>query len=314
MTEQTAEPEGVIQNLGLLDLTGWTSVEDLSRIKRIANVGAILVPRSMTAALAGIPKENVGATIPVPDGEGIRASVHTGAVSMGGDALAGAGNDVLVVTGVLVITSPVERVAYRDIVVTGLVLAPYGSEAALGPAITRLTGAVIYYTYAQGQEVRVMPGDVTLSGEALANPGGGPNDVLIVAGEVLLTSPVPRLGYQHLVVAGELIAPRESEPLLSPMMTVAGETIWYSGKPPRSFTGNDRFTRGFFELFDEPVTLVLKGGYEIASDVPPELLRQKVAEIMLTGSITAPERLVPMLQFLTTRKKGSIRASDRADQ
>ena len=312
MTEQTAASQGVIQNQGLLDLTGWTA-EDMARIKRVINVGVILVPQSMTAALAAVPQENVGSIIPVPEGEGIRTRVHTGAISMSGDALAGGENELLVVTGMLVVTSPVERVGYRDIVVTGLVLAPHGSEAALGPAITRLTGTVVYYTYADGQQVRAMPGDMTLSGEALANPGGDSNDILVVAGQLVLTSPVTKLGYQHLVVAGELVAPRESELVLSPMMTVPGEMIWYTGRPPRFFTGNDRFARGFFELFDEPVTLVLKGDHEIAADVPAELLKEKVAEIVLTGKLVAPERLVPVLQFLTTRNQGSITAGGPAD-
>jgi hypothetical protein len=308
-TGQRAAPrEGVIEGVALLDLTAHTA-EALSRIRRIERVALVLVRESLAGALTQIPMEGVAMVMPLPDGG--RARIHTGVVTMAGSALSGPGleKDVLVMTGVLVLTSPVERVDYLGIVATGVVMAPRGSEAALAAALIRSTGSVGYYDYSEGQVVKVFQGQTRLRGEALANRTGQPSDIAVVAGQLVVTTPLPGLGFQQVVVAGQLAAPEESVDVLEPALTVVGQVVWYSGAA-RAFLGVERFGRGFFELLDAPLTLVLSGSFHIAPDVPAELLREKVAGIALVGTLRGSKELLPTLQLLTTEKQGEIAALD----
>jgi hypothetical protein len=299
-------PTGAVENVAVLDLTSMTSSEDLAAISRIENVALVLVPHSLAGALARVPTRNVASVVPVPDGADVR--VHTGAVVLGGDALANPGGDdvVLVVTGTLALSSPVEEVRYREIIVTGMVLAPFGSEAALGSGLTRVTGSVQYYRYAEGQRFRTLSGNVRISGEALANVGGGSDDILFLTGQTIVTSPVEEVGYQHIVAAGQLLAPRASEVVLSSVLTIEGQLVWYDGQRPRIFSGSETFGRAFLELLDEPLALVLVGDHRFAADVPPALLREKVSSIALIGTVSAPVELLPILQLLITEKQGSV--------
>ena len=296
---------GEINDVALLDLTPLRSAEELAGITRISDVAIMLVPESLMAAAVGIPMDDVAMVVPVPDGVEVR--VHTGSLVMGGEALAGPGVEhaTLLVTGTLILTSPVHKVAYRQIIVMGLVLAPSGSESALGAGLTRVTGSVDYYPYAEGQEVRVSTGQVRADGELFANPTGGPDDVLVVAGQLIVTGPVAKVGYRRVVVAGQMLAPRDSQRVLGPATAVKGQLVWYIGQP-RFFVGKERFGRSFFELLDRPLTMALVGTFEIDPDVPPELLRDKVAEIVLVGKLIAPSQLVGVLQLLTTEKLGVI--------
>jgi hypothetical protein len=300
MTEQA----GVIKGVAVLDLTTY-GAEAIGRIKRIEGVALILVPESLAGALADIAMEGVAQVIPVPDGARVR--LHTGVLTMDGDALASPGTeaDVLVLTGVLVLTSPVARVGFHSTVVTGVLVAPRGSEAALAAGLTRLTGVVAYYDYTDGQKVKVFQGGTRLRGETLANTAGQPTDIAIMAGQVVVTSPLRTLGYQQVVVAGQLAAPEASLDVLEPALNVTGQVAWYTGTA-RAFSGSERFERGFFELLEEPITLVLSGGFEIAPDVPAELLREKVGGIVLSGSLKGSKEVVPVLQLLTVEKQGKI--------
>jgi hypothetical protein len=300
---------GVIQDVALLDLTSMTSAEDLAGITRISDVAIVLVPESLMPAAVGIPMDDVAMVVPVPDGVEVRE--HTGALVMGGEALAGPDveNAALVVTGTLILTSPVPRVAYRQVIVMGLVLAPHGSESALGAGLTRVTGAVDYYPYAEGQDIKVSTGQLRASGAVLANPTGGPDDILVVAGQLIVTGPVAKVGYRRIVVAGQVLAPQDSQPVLGPAVIVKGQLIWYTGEP-RFFVGKERFGRSFFELLDQPLSLALVGRFEIDPEVPPELLREKVEQITLVGKLVAPAQLVGLLQVLTTEKVGEITVAE----
>ncbi len=62
----------------------------------------------------------------------------------------------------------------KRIHVIGSVLAPRGSEQVLGQALAGGTGAVTYYAYAEGQEVKMLSGQVRLSPAVLANRPAGP--------------------------------------------------------------------------------------------------------------------------------------------
>lgn len=313
MTVEHTPPTGAISGVTVLDLTGMRSPEELAEITSIEQVALILVPESLAGALARIPTRRVASVVPVPDGA--EAKVHTGAVIMGGEALAQPGGDnvVLVVTGTLALSSPVTEVAFRQVIVTGMVLAPFGSEAALGAGLTRVTGSVQYYRHAQEQRFRTYSGQTELSGELLANTGGSPDDILFLAGQTIVTGPVAEIGFQQIVAAGQLVAPRDSQPLFAPVLTIEGQLAWYAGEP-RFFTGKEHFGSDFLELIDEPLDLGLIGRFTFDEDVTPELLREKVRGITLIGKIIAPKRLTGVLQLLTVEKHGTITVAPDDDE
>jgi len=304
-----SELSGAVEHVALLDLSAMKSAEELSRITSISHVASVVVPESLAGALAAIPMRNVANVVPVPDGA--RVNAHVGALTMDGAALAAPGDapTVLLLTGVLVITSPVERVGLHSILTVGGVVAPEGSQAALTPALRRTVGGVVYYPWKEGQEVRVFQGDTRVKGEVLANPGGGGDDVAVVAGAMVVTSPVPSVGFRRIVVVGALLAPEESQLVLAPALTIVGGVVWYTA-PPRMFNGEERFSAGFFDLLDEPVTLVLNGEFEFEPDVAVEAVKAKVAAIILNGEIKAARSLVPMLQVLAIQKTGTIGTLD----
>jgi hypothetical protein len=219
---------------------------------------------------------------------------------------------MLVIAGQLILTSPVKKVGYADLVVLGQVIAPSGSETALGAGLNRLSGQVVYYPYVEGASVRTYSSS-TVSGEALANSGGQPTDILLATSQLVVTSPIQRLGYQHLVGVGHLVVPSAtSAELLPRLVSVGGQVVTSSG-PVRAFEGKDHFSAGLFELFDEPITLVLDGSFSFDDDVAPDLLRRSVSAIVLDGKIAAPRRLVPMLQLLCIARDGKIESFDDQD-
>ncbi|MBM7784259.1 hypothetical protein [Tenggerimyces flavus] len=298
----------VIENVAFLDLSQATP-ENLARLEEIRGVATLVVPADGGELLTRVRLVDVAHVIPVPRDAHVR--FHTGMFTLSGEALAdpGGDNEVLVVIGGLVVTTPVERVGYREVVVIGAVLAPRGSETALGIGLTRVTGAVNYYTYVQGQRFQPLSGEIRISGETLANHGGNAGDVLMLAGDVIITSLAPRVGFQEVFWGGRLLAPRSSEGVLAPRLVGGGELIWYGGEP-RFFKGQETFGRGFFDALDGPVALALVGDFRIESDVPAELLRAKVSEVTLVGNLSARKELVSALQVLTTEKYGNLVVSD----
>jgi hypothetical protein len=300
-----------IMNVGVLDLSAMETPEALDNVRRIANVGVILAPRPLLQKLSQIPMVNVGTTIPIPAGARIRA--FTGATVLGGEALANEGGDpnqVLLVTGALAITSPVRTVGYAEFIVSGTLIAPEGSEAGLGVGLTRMTGELSYYPYTEGSNVRVRTGFQRMSGADLANPAGQETDILIVLDTLSVSGPVERLGYQHIVVTGMLVAPPGSEAAFSGRVTTLGGEVVFTSARPRVLKGRDELSQAFFEYLDEPVLLIISGRCTFADDVTPEILKQKVGGIILTGRITAPRAIVPLIQVLTLAKTGRISASD----
>ena len=298
---------GVVSGEAVLDFTHLTSAEELAAISRIEGVAAVLVPESLAGAYAAIPSEGVAATVYVPDGGNAR--VHVGPMIVGGDGL-GAAEDVLVVVGLLVITSPVTGVVPRRIIVVGSVLAPRGSEPALGPVLGGGVGSVTYYRYVEGQDFKVLTGQVKLSGAILANPAGQPDDVLLAAGQVIVTGPVTGVGYAQVIITGQLVAPAASREVLEPRIQVHGQTAWYRSDDPRVIVEDTRFGPDFFRLLDHPVSLVVLADLSIDVGVTEAMLLEKVSDIILLSDLTAPADLVPALQVLATDAFGTIRADD----
>ena len=313
MDLQTHPAGREIRDVALLDLTGAQAETALEGVTRISHVATILVPQRLLGKLSSIPMDSVAATIPVPDDARVR--VFTGQITLSGEALANDGgqpNDAMVIAGQLILTSPVKKVGYSDVIVIGQVYAPTGSESALALGLRRVTGQVMYYPYVAGASVRVLMGG-TVSGEALANVSGDANDVLLSVGPLVVTSPIQRLGYRQLMALGPVVVSRDTpSELLGRIDALSGQLVTYTA-PVRAFEGKDHFSAGFFELFEQPITLVLDGKFSIDDDVTPELLRQKIAGIVLDGKLTAPRRLVPMLQVLCIARDGKISSSDESD-
>jgi hypothetical protein len=304
------EPIGgrvVVSNQPVADFSHLASPEQLAAIGRIEDVAMVIVPESLAGAYAAIPSSGVAATVYVPDGTNVR--IHTGALVVGGDGL-GAADDVLIVTGMLVVTSPVTGPVPKRIHVIGSMLAPRGSESALGPALAGGTGGVSYYTRADGQDIKVLSGQVRFSGAMLANPEGQPDDLLIAAGQVVITGDITTVGYRHLIVAGQLAAPAAGRDAIEPRVQVQGQVGWYRGDDVRVFYDDTTLGPDFFRLLDHPVSLVVLGDLTIADGVTETMMREKVTGICAFGDAAAPPGLVGMVQALATDVFGSIRASD----
>lgn len=308
----TTTDDGVFKNMPVLDLSHAAEPGDLAHIRAIEDVAVVVVPEHLAHELAAASLRNVATVVKV--GKGAHVHAHTGSLMIGGDGLADpdGDNEVLLVTGVLIVTSPVRSVGFRQVHVTGMVLAPRGSESALGAGLTSVTGSVVYYRLGEAQEFRQLSGDVRLSGAAIANPHGSPDDVLITGGRLVITGEVSEVGYQLLAFGGELLAPRRSETLLTPVLNGGGEVAWYEGEP-RILVGDETYGRAFFELLDDGERLAFVGDVTIGDGVTPELLRQKVSDVTLLGSISAPEDVVPVLQILTTEKCGTITVNRGAE-
>jgi hypothetical protein len=243
----------------------------------------------------------------VPDGAHVRT--HTGLMVVPGDGI-GSGDDVLIVTGALVITSPVSGPLPRQIHVTGSVLAPHGSQALLGPVLASGIGSVSYYPFAEGQDVTVLSGQVGLTGTMLANRTGQPGDILLAAGEIIVTGEVADIGYELVVATGQVAAPEASRDLLEPRLEVRGEVAWYPGDRPRAFHGSVSLGAGFFRQLDEPTAVVSFGELEILPDVTESLLREKVRGFTLFGPTIAPAGLVGVVQYLATDAFRPVEAAD----
>lgn len=214
--------------VGLLDLTGVHSLDDLVTMGHIRAVGTALVPEAFLARFTTLPIGGVGDLVPVP--------------------------------------TPV------------------------------------------GGSVKVRKGQIQMSGEALAMGTGNPADILVVNGRLLVTSPAEAVGYQQLIVVGQLLAPASSRRVLEAALScLIGEGLYFR-EPFLLFTADTHFDRAFFDFLEEPVTLVLLGNTSLESDVTVDLLRAKVAEITLVGTLTAPKNLVPLLQLLATTNVGTIEA------
>jgi hypothetical protein len=295
----------VVSDQPVADFSHLTAPEQLAAISRIEDVALVIVPESLAAAYAAIPSSEVASTVYVPDGANVR--VHTGTLVAGGDGL-GAEGDVLIVTGILLITSPVTGQRPNRIHVTGSVFAPRGSEAALGPALAGSTGSITYFPFADGQDIKVQTGQLTLSGATLANPVGQADDVLIAAGQVVITSEVTAIGYRQLLIAGQLAGPAASRDVIEPRVQVTGQAAWYRGDDPRVFYESTSLGSDYFRLLDHPVSLIVLADLTIGAGVTEAIIREKVSGISVFGDLTCPPELVGVLQVLTTDAFGTIRA------
>jgi hypothetical protein len=298
-----------IRNVALLDLTGAAAANALEGVTLISKVAAILVPESLLPRLSSIPMEKVAATVPIPDGRSVK--VMTGQVTMSGETLAAppeGAEETLVIIGQLVLTSLVADAA-REVVVIGQVLAPTGSETGLGKALRRMTGQVAYYPYTPGSRVVILHGG-EMAGEALPHLGVQEGDTALMLGDLILTSNPPLDGYKGLVVMGNVLVPHGGEgPLYGRVLPQGGRIIGYD-PPIRVFDGNHRIGAAFFEMLDEPITLVLDGNIIIEDDVTPDMVRQKVRALVMDGNMKAPRAALGALQAVALSLDGNFSSND----
>jgi hypothetical protein len=299
----------VVRGDAILDLSHLTEPGELAAISRIEDVAVVIVPESLAAAYTAIPTSDVASTLYVPGGVNVR--LQTGSMTVGGDGL-GAENDVLVVIGLLLITSPVTGPVPKRIYVVGAVLAPRGSEQALAPALAGGTGGVSYYQYADGQHVKVLSGQVKLSPAVLANTAGRPDDILVVAGEVVITGEVTSVGYGMTLIAGQLAAPAASRDVLEPVIQTQGQVTWYEGANPRVFNGDASIGPDFLRLLAAPTALVVLGDLTFEEGVTEAALQEKVTGLAVFGDVIAPAGLIGVAQFLATDVFGDIMTTERA--
>jgi len=196
--------------------------------------------------------------------------------------------------------------------VVGSVLAPRGSEQVLGQALAGGTGGVSYYQYADGQQVKVLSGQVKLSPAVLANTAGRPDDILVVAGEVVVTGEVTSVGYGMTLIAGQLAAPAASRDVLEPAIQTQGQVTWYEGANPRVFNGSASIGPDFLRLLAAPTALVVLGDLTLEEGVSEAVLVEKISGLAVFGDVIAPAGLVGVAQFLATDVFGDIITTDQA--
>jgi hypothetical protein len=200
-----------INNVDFLDLTSAKTPDDLQGIARITNVDCILIPEHLMATLTRIPMDNVDAVIPVPAGENFKLLV--GQVFLTGEALsAGNPEEILFVAGQLFITTPATSVGYREIRVHGQVMAPRGSETALGAKMGRLTGQIFYLP----AKARMIMGEEAI-GKAFLELLPEPAAFVVMGGLTIeddVTVELLKEKVPEIVLFGNIRAPQALVPLL----------------------------------------------------------------------------------------------------
>lgn len=162
-----------------------------------------------------------------------------------------------------------------------------------------------------GPNVKLMSGQLELSGESLA--AQSEDTVLVLAGMVMITSPVETLRCQ-LVVAGQLLAPKVSEPLIaSKLLSATGQVVFYRGTSVRTMVGDNTLTADFLDMVETPVTLLLVGDTRFAKDITVQMLKQKIEDLVLIGDVDAPVHLHGAIQFLASQVLGDMMDRDGTD-
>ncbi|WP_054025686.1 hypothetical protein [Bacillus sp. FJAT-28004] len=195
----------------------------------------------------------------------------------------------------------------------GIIIAPESLSSALNRIPQQNNGCVCLIPNTAGK-VKILSGQVSLGGEFFANSNGAPEDIAVIAGQAVITSPVEKIGFQDIILAGQLILPKGSDVVLgSAISRMLGQVVYYSNTSNvRLFLGDDTFSNSFFDFIEEKMCMVLIGSFEIADDVQIESIKNKVSEIVLVGDLTASKAVVPLLQYLAISKTGDINIRDDA--
>ncbi|MDR3690409.1 MAG: hypothetical protein P4L46_13595 [Fimbriimonas sp.] len=221
-----ANSQGVIKDVGMLDLRYAKTPEDLAHIRKIKDVGVVLVPEHLAGVLSRISMSDIGGVVPIP----------------------------------------------------------------------------------QDGSANCLTGQIQVSAEMLK--AGDPDTILIIVGQAFISGEVTSVGYKEIRVFGQMFAPRSSQEVISCKLTHMTGQNFFLPNNPRIFMGTESIGSEFLSLLDEPCPIVVMGTMTFERDVTKELLREKVSEIVLMGTIEAPSHLVPTLQILTKEKLGTITATE----
>jgi hypothetical protein len=220
--DQEKPRSGHISDVGMLDLTSARTPEDLVYIASLSNIGAILVPENLSAALSRVPMQNIGAIVPI----------------------------------------------------------------------------------ATGDNVDMITGQTKLTGESLA--AGDPETVLVIVGQVIVTTRVEKVGYKGLQIVGQMIATRGSETALASKVKRLSGQLLYCAEGARIFMGSETVTQEFLEMLPAPTPFLVMGQLRFDRDITADVLREKVSEIVLMGQIIVGPEIATLVQFLTVEKMGDI--------
>ncbi len=150
-----SELQGAITHLGLLDLRHLRSMDELAKVTRISHVGTILVSDQLQGSINRIPMNHVGSILTIP--ADMKVKLLTGDLRLEGDFLAnekGDPDEALLVVGTLMITSAVQAIGFKSVMLTGELFAPKGCESIVTSAISKLIGELHFYA----DEPRVFTG------------------------------------------------------------------------------------------------------------------------------------------------------------
>ena len=185
----------------------------------------------------------------------------------------------------------------------GCILVAESRQGALANVAKKNVGVII--PIPDGAKIKLHVGQLKMSGEAL-EIADDPDALLIIVGQLLITSPLKKIGYKRVHIIGQVLAQRGSEDaIVRGVSNMIGQVIYYSGEA-RFFVGKESFGREFLEFSETPLTMILIGEYEFAPDVTVDVLKKRVAEIILIGMLKAPKALLPIVQFLCKEKHGII--------
>lgn len=167
-------------------------------------------------------------------------------------------------------------------------------------------GAIL--TFSKEKKIKVFSGAIKLHGDSLAQAND--DEVLFLTGQITFTSPISKIGYQDVYIAGLIIAPKESEATLQSALTsLSGVVAYYhyNGQAPRLFMGNERLNKEYFSYLKQPVVMVVVGKVELEADVSVEIIQEKVSDIIVIGHLEVEDKkLLSLLLSLTEEKMGQI--------
>lgn len=218
--QQTANQEKVLENMGVLDLTG-VKPEDLDNVTAICNIGVLIAPESLNKVLINIRQVNVGATIMVPETAG-KVKIMSGQLIVGSELFensAGKPEDILVIVGQVVSTSMITKCGFNEVMIAGQLIVPKGSEAALGSALSRMIGQILYYK--NTDNVRYFIGEDTFSSEFFEFIEDKLSMVFIgdITFEDNVTIEAVKSKVSEIVLIGDISAPKALVPLLQYLTT-----------------------------------------------------------------------------------------------
>jgi len=156
----------------------------------------------------------------------------------------------------------------------------------------------------EGANVSVQVGQLRMSGEALAEPAE--DTILVLVGQILITSPVRKVGYREIRMMGQILAPRGSEAALAAKVSnITGQIVYYPWTGPeqdlRVLVGDNTLDADFLEQLAGPTVLIIVGNAKFAEDITPEALKVKVPGMLLVGNVAVPRTLRGVVQALSER-------------